>query len=168
MKLVDDDQARMVRHTFQNPYYKSLPLSNFKSLPLSNFKNSIKDFKGTVLYELAELEFQEVAERLRYGTRANPYERSTFEVVTDNQEKDKIKAKTTRNEHGNGKSMKRQSQSQKNDKKFDGQDHRTWALLKMKGHDDKLTSLTQQTHPQSISVKKHNGKKTKMEEVKDT
>ncbi|GJS25644.1 hypothetical protein Tco_0454276 [Tanacetum coccineum] len=36
------------------------------------------------------------------------------------------------------------------------------------GHDDKLTSLTQQTHPQSISVKKHNGKKTKIEEVKDT
>ncbi|GKB39232.1 (3S,6E)-nerolidol synthase 1 [Tanacetum coccineum] len=73
MKLVDDDQARMVRHTLQNPYHKSLPLSNFK--------NSIKDFKGTVLYELAELEFQKVMERLRSRTRANPCERSTFEIL---------------------------------------------------------------------------------------
>ncbi|GJT68611.1 reverse transcriptase domain-containing protein [Tanacetum coccineum] len=43
----------------------------------------------------------------RLSTAYHPQTSGQVEV-TDNQEKDKIKAKTTRNEHGNGKSVKRQ------------------------------------------------------------
>ncbi|KAI3768529.1 hypothetical protein L2E82_19282 [Cichorium intybus] len=52
MKFLEEDQARMVRHTLENPYHKTLPFCNLK--------NSIKYYNGTVLQELAELEFNMV------------------------------------------------------------------------------------------------------------
>ncbi|KAI3500694.1 hypothetical protein L1887_36518 [Cichorium endivia] len=52
MKFLEEDEARMVRHTLENPYHKTLPFCNLK--------NSIKYYNGTVLQELAELEFNMV------------------------------------------------------------------------------------------------------------
>ncbi|KAI3707566.1 hypothetical protein L6452_26192 [Arctium lappa] len=50
MKFLDDEQVKlMVIHTLENPYQKTLPLFNFN--------NSIKEFKGTILQEVAEMEF---------------------------------------------------------------------------------------------------------------
>nr|WCC60121.1 terpene synthase [Pityopsis ruthii] len=49
MNYVDDDQAGMIRHTLENPYHKTIALFNIKK--------SIKYFDGTILQELAELDF---------------------------------------------------------------------------------------------------------------
>ncbi|XP_023737000.1 (3S,6E)-nerolidol synthase 1 isoform X2 [Lactuca sativa] len=49
MKFLDDEQATMVRRTLENPCHKTLPFCSLK--------NSIRDYNGTVLQELAELEF---------------------------------------------------------------------------------------------------------------
>lgn len=49
MKFLDEEQATMVRRTLANPYHKTLPFCSLK--------NSIRDYNGTVLQELAELEF---------------------------------------------------------------------------------------------------------------
>ncbi|GJY18149.1 hypothetical protein Tco_0389640 [Tanacetum coccineum] len=53
--------------------------------------------------------------RQKQGENINEY------YVTDNQEKDKIEAKTDKTEHGNGKSVKRQSQSKVKAKKSSSQ-----------------------------------------------
>nr|UXB54290.1 nerolidol synthase 1 [Atractylodes lancea] len=52
MKSLDDDQARMVRHTLENPYHKTVALFNLN--------NYIEDFSDKVLQELAELDFSMV------------------------------------------------------------------------------------------------------------
>ncbi|KAI3765176.1 hypothetical protein L2E82_15203 [Cichorium intybus] len=49
MKFLDEDQARTVYHTLENPYQLTLPYCNLK--------NSMKDYNGTILQELAELDF---------------------------------------------------------------------------------------------------------------
>lgn len=49
MKSLDDKQVKIIRRTLDNPYHKTVPFCNFK--------NFINDFDGTVLQELAELDF---------------------------------------------------------------------------------------------------------------
>ncbi|GJW25249.1 ribonuclease H-like domain-containing protein [Tanacetum coccineum] len=69
-------------------------------LPIGLFAPPTIDFSNSGLEEFQQPEFQ-------------GYRPKASKSVTDNQEKDKIEAKITKNEHGNGKSVKRsQSQSQ--------------------------------------------------------
>ncbi|GJY31819.1 hypothetical protein Tco_0415314 [Tanacetum coccineum] len=69
-------------------------------LPIGLFAPLTIDFSNSGLEEFQQPEFQ-------------GYRPKASKSVTDNQEKDKIEAKITKNEHGNGKSVKRsQSQSQ--------------------------------------------------------
>nr|XP_043630944.1 (3S,6E)-nerolidol synthase 1-like [Erigeron canadensis] len=49
MNYVDADQAEMIRNTLENPYHKTMPLFDIKKC--------IKYFDGTILQELAELNF---------------------------------------------------------------------------------------------------------------
>ncbi|GKE53082.1 hypothetical protein Tco_1488238, partial [Tanacetum coccineum] len=44
--------------------------------------------------------------------------------------------------------------------RLEGQDQWTWAALKINGLDERLEALTQQTHPQSLSRRKHTSKRT--------